>query len=291
MAGDALGAPAEFLDRSEILEYYPRGLRRMVSGFGIMIDRPVGEVTDDTQMAACLQCSLERANGYDPAVAREEYLKWLATDPPDVGETVKCALEGHPNPESQGNGALMRVFPIALWALSHPDFDWQRAAMDDAAVTHPNFTCQLANLVFVSALLYALTTKRQSSTQKGAEILAREVLEHAIMTCDSYRSHPEARKITRILRASRHHAPEYDGEFIGWVLVTLQGAFYQLLHAPSLRAVITRSASAGGDTDTNAAVAAVLYAATFRETYLPQSWLTTLHSANPEYRTHLSREN
>ena len=86
MIDDALGAPAEFLYEYEINERYPEELREMVPGFGIMIDRCPIEVTDDTQMAVCLHGALVRASGWDAAVAREEYLRWLAANPPDVGE-------------------------------------------------------------------------------------------------------------------------------------------------------------------------------------------------------------
>lgn len=283
MVGDALGAPAEFCYRHDIVSHFPHGLRKMVPGFGIVTDREAGVVTDDTQMAACLQRALVRADGYAPDIARGEYLAWLATDPPDVGETVKDSLEGRFNLESQGNGALMRIFPIALWAADHPLFDWKNAALQDAALTHPHPTCLLANYVFTGSLLYALTAAR-----KGRPASPQRVLRHALALCKGKEhpfgpNHPSTGAVKAALRASLHHAPDYDGEFIGWVLVTLQGAFYQLLHAPSLRAAITRSASAGGDTDTNAATAAVLYAATFPGASLPATWLTTLRRRNPEY--------
>ena len=283
MAGDALGSPAEFCYRHDIVAHFPHGLQKMVPGFGIVTDREAGVVTDDTQMAVCLQRALVRADGYDPDIAREEYLAWLATDPPDVGETVKDSLEGRFNPESQGNGALMRIFPIALWAVDHPQFDWKNAALQDAALTHPHPICLLANYVFTGSLVFALTAAR-----KGRPASPQRVLRHALGLCRGKGSpfgpnHSSAVAVEAALRASRHRVPDYDGELIGWVLVTLQGAFYQLLHAPSLRAAITRSASAGGDTDTNAATAAVLYAATFPDASLPATWLTTLRRRNPEY--------
>ncbi len=50
----------------------------------------------------------------------------------------------------------MRVLPIALWAAEHPDFDWQTAAREDAAITPPNPLCAEINVVFVQALLTAM---------------------------------------------------------------------------------------------------------------------------------------
>ena len=153
MIGDALGAPAEFCYHEDIMAKYPAGLQDMVPGFCICTDRQPGEVTDDTQMAYCLHLALLDANGWSREAALKRYLEWLATDPPDIGEATYDALTGNPNPESQGNGALMRVLPIALWAATHPDFDWQTAAREDASITHPHPVCGEANVVYVYALL------------------------------------------------------------------------------------------------------------------------------------------
>ena len=70
--------PARAVEVQEIMMYYPNGLREMAPGFGIMTDRRAGVVTDDTQMAVCLHHALVRANEWDAAIARQEYLRRLA---------------------------------------------------------------------------------------------------------------------------------------------------------------------------------------------------------------------
>lgn len=276
MVGDALGAPAEFLYEHEIRKHYPNGLHEMVPGFGIMTDRRPGEVTDDTQMATCLHRALVRAGGWHATTAREEYLRWLATDPPDVGETVKAGLEGHPIFTSQGNGALMRAMPLALWAHRHPDFDWETAAREDAALTHPHPVCADCNAVYIYALLQAL---RPQATRQM-------VYDNTLAWAMQQRLTPTV--ISTLLIASTT-PPDYDdngGERIGWVLIALQCAFFHLLHAPSLAKALTTIVSAGGDTDTNAAITAPLLAAIEGLNSLPPSWLHSVRQANPEY-THL----
>ena len=273
MIGDALGAPAEFCYREDIAARYPDGLQDMVPGFCMCTDRQAGVVTDDTQMAYCLHMALQEAGGWSPEVAYKHYLKWLATDPPDVGETTADALSGNPNYESQGNGALMRVLPIALWAAKHPDFDWQTAAREDAAITHPHPVCGEANMVFVQALLTAMLP------DADAEDIHLSAIEFAL----------EYNISSPVLDAVVNNTvrPDYDGEHIGWVLVALQSAFYQLKRARCFRSALVDIVSAGGDTDTNAAIAGALLGAWKGLDYIPRPWLAAVHAANPSCYTSL----
>lgn len=273
MVGDALGAPAEFCYREDISNAYPNGLCEMVPGFGICTDRLAGEVTDDTQMAYCLHLALQDANGWSREAAFKRYREWLATDPPDIGEATYAALTGTPNPESQGNGALMRVMPIALWAASHPDFDWQTAAREDAAITHPNPVCADANVVFVHAMLTAM--------QPGAKAMDiyQSTLDYALQNKISQNV------VDAIVHSDQR--PDYDGEHIGWVLIALQSAFYQLQRAGSFYDALVDIVSAGGDTDTNAAIAGALLGAWKGLNHIPRPWLAAVHAANSECYTSL----
>lgn len=274
MVGDALGAPVEFCHEYEIRRAYPEGVDRMLHGFGICIDRKAGEVTDDTQMAWCLHQALLDADGWDKYAAHKRYMDWFETDPPDVGEAVSAALEGEPLSDSQGNGALMRVLPIALWAVEHPDFDWQTAAREDAAITHPHPVCGDANVVFVHALLQAM--------QPGAS--ARGVYESALRFAVEQGVAPSV--LDAVQRAASER-PDYDGKYIGWVLVALQSAFYQLLHAADFRSALVDIVSSGGDTDTNAAIAGALLAALYGEDCLPHQWLVCVRAVNEARFTRL----
>ena len=267
MVGDALGAPAEFCYSGDIRAKYPYGLSKMVNGFGICVDRVAGEITDDTQMAYCLHCSLEEAGDWDAALAFQYYREWLATDPPDVGVATEAALSGSPMLESQGNGALMRVMPIALWALQNPEFDWMTAACEDAALTHPHPICAECNVVYVYALLQA--AKRDASSQSIYEATLIWAKEQEISST----------VIDTLMRASTER-PDYDGEHIGWVLIALQSAFYQLLHAPSFKDALVDIVSAGGDTDTNAAIAGALLGILYGVQAIPRDWIEAVHKAN-----------
>lgn len=267
MVGDALGAPAEFNYRHDILRHFPDGLDRMVPGFVTCTTRAAGVVTDDTEMAYALHLALQDAEGWDAAAARKRYMEWFDSDPPDAGEAVKAALSGTPDAASQGNGALMRVLPIALWALAHPGFDWQTAAREDAAITHPHPVCGECNVVYVYALLQAAQpgATPQGVYANSCAFAAEQGMSAAVQNC---------------LHRAATERPDYDGEHIGWVLVALQSAFYQLLHAADFRAALVDIVSAGGDTDTNAAIAGSLLAILYGVASIPRLWLVKVRASN-----------
>src|SRR5262249_9877505 len=124
--GDALGAPAEFMSRSELETEWEK-LTEMVGG---RMWNP-GEWTDDTGMALCvaegiLACPEDRGEE-----TGRRFLEWSRTAK-DIGSTVRAALAryegdwaaaGRSTPQAQaghaaGNGSLMRTLPVAL---AYPD--------------------------------------------------------------------------------------------------------------------------------------------------------------------------
>lgn len=93
--------------------------------------------------------------------------------------------------------------------------------------------------------------------------------------------------VTDALRRAESERPDYDGEYIGWVLIALQSAFYQLLHAPDFRSALVDIVSSGGDTDTNAAIAGALLAVLYGEDSIPRPWLVCVRATNESRYTQL----
>ena len=58
--------------------------------------------------------------------------------------------------------------------------------------------------------------------------------------------------------AAASGAPACDAGSQGFVLIALQNAFFELLHAPDLQTGVVNTVRRGGDTDTNAAIAGAL---------------------------------
>lgn len=262
MCGDALGAPVEFKSPAALAARYPQGVHGMVQGWGSTARLVPGEITDDSEMAIALLESLVQEGGFDPARVRTAYREWLAADPADVGITIYNALAMEQyNPDSQANGALMRVAPLAMWGVLHPETDVRIAAVQDARITHINPQCSVANAVYIGAVRDALLGRSRRSIYEAA-------LKQAEVSPD----------IHGVLLAAAESEPAYlpNG---GWLRHALQAAFYWLLHAESYEQALCAIVNRLGDPDTNGAIAGALLGAYFGRNGIPAEWRQTVLNA------------
>ncbi len=171
LVGDALGVPYEFHDpdlippESEIDFTPPPRFARAHRG------TPPGTWSDDGAQALCLLASLLDRGFFDPEDFAGRLLRWLsdgylAVDNRvfDCGITTgqalkalqaKCpALEAGPSQASaNGNGAMMRVLPLALWHHGS-DAELVADARAQSRVTHGHPRSQLC------CALYCLWARR-----------------------------------------------------------------------------------------------------------------------------------
>ena len=62
--------------------------------------------------------------------------------PWDRGASVTAFTHTQGSMQSKANGALMRVTPLAVWGHALPDDQLADCARREAALSHPNVTCQ-----------------------------------------------------------------------------------------------------------------------------------------------------
>jgi ADP-ribosylglycohydrolase/fructose-1,6-bisphosphatase/inositol monophosphatase family enzyme len=281
LAGDSLGSLVEFESSESIHAAYPDGLRDLADGgvWGILAGQP----TDDSELALMLARTLVRERAFDPQVMLNSYAYWLLSRPFDVGSTISAALEAAvrsrsaeqrlqsaaeaARTESQANGSLMRVSPLGIFAAGRPAVA-ARLARSDSALTHPHPVCQDACVVFTAAIAMAVA--------EGGS--APSCYHSAVRAADSLDVRPEVKEA---LAEAVEAAPSDYLTYQGWVLNALQNAFYQLLHAPDLEAGIVASVMAGGDTDTNAAIAGALLGAVHGRQAVPRRWTRAILSCRP----------
>ncbi len=154
LAGDALGSLVEFQTPEQIRREYPNGVRELADG-GTW-NTIAGQPTDDSEMALLLARLLADQGRYDPEEARKTYLFWLDSEPFDCGMTDSGGLRGRPHPDSQANGAMMRVSPLGILGAKHDLEHVAEWARQDAAITHPHPVCQQANALFAMAIAHAV---------------------------------------------------------------------------------------------------------------------------------------
>ncbi len=162
LAGDSLGSLVEFRAPDDIRREYPSGVRELADG-GTW-NTIAGQPTDDSEMALLLARMLPDQGRYDPEEARKAYMFWLDSGPFDCGMTVAGGLRGRPNPDSQANGAMMRISPLGIFGANHDAGLVAEWAQKDAAITHPHPVCQQANALFTMAIAYAI---RQGCDGRG----------------------------------------------------------------------------------------------------------------------------
>ncbi len=266
VAGDNLGALVEFQSAARIASAYRDGPRQLVDG-GCW-DILAGQPTDDSEMAMALARSVLAQGRFDRGAAQRAYEAWLRSAPFDVGSTVGGALRGHPNPDSQANGALMRASPLGVLAHAMPPTEAAELARQDAGLTHVNPACGDASAAFVIAIGHAV---REGDGPEAAWSAARRWAAGA----------GAVPLVLEALDAAREVPPTCDGASRGWVRLALQNAFFELLHARSLEQGVVATVRRGGDTDTNAAIAGALLGAVHGRPAVPQQWRSMVLSARP----------
>ncbi len=282
LAGDALGALVESVSVEEIRRRYPGGLRRLADGGAF--DTLAGQPTDDSEMALMLARSILRARGCSASQAAMAYRWWCDSGPFDIGGTTSRALSAarttaDPAAQagacrqaasltSQANGALMRVSPLGIFGAGRDAAEVARWADEDAQLTHPHPNCRHASAIFAASLACAI--------RHGAD--ARET--HRFALAGARRLQASTELVAALEQAATAPPPDFVTQQ-GWVLIALQNAFYQALHAPSLEEGIVDTVMRGGDTDTNAAIAGALLGAIHGRAGIPFQWLDRVLTCRP----------
>lgn len=266
LAGDSLGSLVEFRAPDDIRREYPKGVRELADG-GTW-NTIAGQPTDDSEMALLLARMLADQGRYDPEEARKAYMFWLDSGPFDCGMTVAGGLRGRSNPDSQANGAMMRISPLGIFGAKHDAGLVAEWARQDAAITHPHPVCQQANALFTMAIARTI--------RQGCD--GRDLYEQIV-------TWTEDMKVDRsLLEAVRGASESPPADYVrqqGWVLTAFRNALWQLLHATNLEEAVVDTVMRGGDTDTNAAICGALLGAVHGRDAVPGQWVDSLLNCRP----------
>ena len=277
VAGNQLGAPTEHLGT-------PDAIRKAYPGGIVDLAPPPknSPYDDDAAMALLLGESLLASKDFDAADVARRWVKWMKVDGRGIGLTTRRALTliergkepfeagrlaNQENPSrAAGNGSVMRCIPVAL--RYHDNIDRLiRVSTQQAAITHSDERCTWG--------------------AAAVNLAARELLHGNIYFIDEV-LHRVGDRAPRALRDAIHRVPrerESDlpianpGE-AGYVVHCVEIAFWFVTHDWTLEDALIYLAQAGGDTDTNAAVAGALLGARYGEVGLPPRWIDQLVGAH-----------
>ena len=175
--------------------------------------------------------------------------------------------------EAAGNGAVMRCAPLAIrWR--HDDTALVRNTVVSAVVTHWDPRC-IWSAVFVNLAIASLLRESPDDALRLVERAerARETLGDALAPFGTNAPVPAA--VTKALDVADVTAPEeigLDGWDMGYTLKAMQVALWCVRRAADFEAALIAVVNAGGDTDTNGAVAGAVLGAHFGLEAIPKRW-------------------
>jgi ADP-ribosyl-[dinitrogen reductase] hydrolase len=253
--GDALGATVEFMTEREIATAY--GVHKNIIGGGWLRLKP-GAVTDDTQMSLSVARSLVKMRGFDAQDVASGFVEWLRSGPLDVGNTCRRGirrfmthgtLEGPLSEGDGGNGAVMRVTPVALATLRRPEAadGW---AVAQGRITHHQQRSDAACIWYTRLIRLALTAPEKPRLKH----LAEEWVEQD--------------------PGFRFQA--YAGPASGYVVDTMRTVLAVFFETESFEDCLIKVVNRGGDADTTGALVGALAGAFYGLDAIPKRWLKAL---------------
>ncbi len=274
-AGEALGAPAEFLSPQQVAERY--GVIADMIGGGCHDVAP-GQTTDATDMALRLAESLAERGAHDPEDIMRRYYEWFEGRPRDVSLTVRTVLLsyragtpwdlasrraweilGHP---VAANGSLMRCAPLAL--LYYADAARRReASLDESMLTHFDPLAGWACVAFNDLLVAAM----HDELRKQLPPIAAAIDE-------------EDRRVSAALLDAPVAEPE-EVHNSAFVVDSLRTALWAVLRAATFEEALCSVVNLGDDADTVGAITGALAGAVYGEAGIPARWLEALELRAP----------
>jgi ADP-ribosyl-[dinitrogen reductase] hydrolase len=294
--GDALGTTLEFASPGSFAPI------ETMTGGGPFELAP-GQWTDDTSMALCLAESLVETGRFEPDDQMKRYLRWYRKGHLsstgrcfDIGATVRQALEryeqrladrgnddaaeagkslawcGSTDPRSAGNGSLMRLAPVPLFAFARLKREpgrreaIVREAIDLAAqssrTTHGAAEAVDACRYFAGLLIGALEGRSREELLSGRfEPLP-----------GLWDEQPLAPKIGAIAQGSFRLKPAGQIRGRGYVVDSLEAALWAFDSTGDFRSGALAAANLGEDADTTAAIFGQLAGAYYGHQAIPEEW-------------------
>jgi ADP-ribosyl-[dinitrogen reductase] hydrolase len=232
-----------------------------------------GQWTDDTSMALCLAESLLE-KGFDATDQMQRYVRWWREGYQsstgrcfDIGITVRAALQrfhqtgepfsGSVDPQSAGNGSLMRLAPVVLY--HYPDL----AAIVNFSAESSRTTHAAPEAVECCQLLGTLLAMAMRGESKRSLQCAP----------DLRLSEPAVARIAEGAYLGKE-VGEIRGS--GYCVASLEAALWCFHRSDSIEEAILAAANLGDDADTTAAIVGQIAGAHYGSAAIPLRWLERL---------------
>lgn len=270
--GDALGLGTEGMTDEDMAWKYPNGITHYKE---IFQDRhrkrwKIGDWTDDTDMMLCIANAVIQDKGVNLASIAKNFKEWANGEPMGIGEnTYKVLTIGdyveHPlevskkiwemsHERSAANGGLMRTSIVGLFPKAV-----EECAVNICRLTHYDPRC-VGSCVIVSELIHSLVYSDKGLSYHQISDIGRKYDERIPEFIDLSLS-PDIRALEL-----------QDEDSVGYTLRTLAAALWAYWHSRTFQEGLLAVVRAGGDADTNAAVACAILGAKFGYQAIPAEY-------------------
>jgi ADP-ribosyl-[dinitrogen reductase] hydrolase len=271
-AGNALGVPVEGWPRRAIRERFPQGVAEIDPAEA---GRPWD---DDTAQAVVLSEAILETRELDLHDLGRRLVRWASENGRGIGNQTRRVITQlaagasaeeaarsvweQSGRNAAGNGAVMRSAPVALrWRTSGARLVAE--SLKSAIVTHYDPRCQWSVVAFNSALALVL-----SGAEPDLASLASLVEEAG--------GPREVADGIRDADGCRLEQLELDGPAMGYTIKAMQVGLWALQQRDNFEGALASAIEAGGDTDTNGAVAGAMLGARFGASRIPERWTKRL---------------
>lgn len=277
--GDALGVPVEFLPRETLVRNPVTGMQ----GYGTH-NQPPGTWSDDTSLTLCAAEAL--CDGYDLSHMGKLFARWMFEqhwtphgEVFDIGMTTREAIfklervadptEAGPATEnSNGNGSLMRILPVALH-FSHADEPERRpSVMAASCLTHGHIRSQLACAIYSELIARLIRGGSFGDALNGTQSFYRQLIDGEYPA--------ETKNFAMILRPDLPRIKTRDISGSGYVIDCLLASLWCCATTESFEEAVLKAVNLGLDTDTTGAVTGGLAALIHGATSVPDHWACRL---------------
>lgn len=274
--GDALGLGTEGMTDEDMAWKYPKGISYYCD---IFQDRhrkrwKIGDWTDDTDMMLCIAKAVIQDKGVNLWNIAQNFKEWADSEPMGIGETTYKVLSfvdyvdkpfeaskmfwDMSHQQSAANGGIMRTSIVGLFPKAV-----EECAVNICRLTHYDPRCA-GSCAIVSLLIHALVYDEEKlSYHKIVEI--------------GQKYDSRIREYIDISLNSDINALELqDWDSVGYTLKTLAAGLWAYWNAKTFEDGLLSVVRAGGDADTNAAVACAILGAKFGFKAIPQEYVEGL---------------
>ena len=278
--GDAMGFPTEFSKREELLK---NPVIEMIDSTDI--GQPAGSWSDDTAMEIATIDSFIQKKYFDYKDIMDKWVKWISKSEYtptgvafDIGRTCLKAIKkfcngtaplqcGSTSINENGNGSLMRILPVALYAYSKKldDTSIHKLTNEVSSLTHAHEVSRLGCYIYVQFIICLLKGNTKQEAYKHIQDL-----DYRSFRMDSIHHY------ARILNEQIEFQILDNIKSTGYIVDTLVSAMWIFMNAQHYKEAIIASTNIGGDTDTIGAIVGSMAGIYYGFEDIPSSWLDKL---------------